>query len=287
MPMSSRPVHSSSLAGALALVGILAAGCGDDLPSFQEGTGSSSGGGTSDDGNAVYDFARLEILEPESASIHLLGEPIQLQAVVLGADGLELAADEVAWLAEDGEPPLLDVLEGDVELPAGIYDLAAVAHLPNGDRLQTTVGGVRVQARWTGEYSGDLVLVVEAQLPNGSPLALRCEGPLDFVVSLDGTDAPVEDGGCTISVLGQSFDATYAVEMVIYPAGLARGTVGFAFDTPFGAFDLPLEWAGAFYDDRFSAGLSGTVELPLIGAADVAGGLQARLVNPYVDPDGG
>lgn len=276
---------SPRIAAALVL-GLLAAGCGDDLPSTYDGTsGSSSGASSSDDASAVYDLAELEILEPESASIHPLGEPLHLRARVTDPAGVPLPADDVAWSTQDGEP-VLDRLEGDVELPAGIYELRATAHLPNGDRLQTTIGGVRVQARWTGEYTGDVVLTVQAQLPGGSPLLLTCEGPLDFVVSLDGTDAPVEDGACTISVLGQSLEATYAIEIVIYPAGLVRGTVDFAFDTPLGAFDLPIEWAGAFYDDQFSAGLSGTVELPLIGEAEVSGGLYALLVDRYVDPDG-
>jgi hypothetical protein len=279
-----RACPPSLVAGALAIVAILAGGCGDDLPTLDEGTSSSSGGESSDD--AAYDFARLEISEPESASIHPLGEPVHLLAQVTDPAGIALHVDDVAWVTE-GETTLLDTLEGDVELPAGLYELTAVAKLPNGDRLQTAVGGVRVQARWTGAYAGELVLLVEAEIPGGGPLTLRCEGPLEFVVSLDGRDAPVEDGACTISVLGQSFDATYAVDMVIYPAGLVRGTVAFAFDTPLGAFDLPLEWAGAFYDDTFSAGLSGTADLPLVGASDVSGYLRAPLIDRYVEPDGG
>jgi hypothetical protein len=274
------------VAGALAVV-LLAGACGDDLPSTYEGSSSSSGSGSSSGGtDDGYAEARLELLEPESASIHPLGEPLHLSAQVVDPAGNVLDVDEVAWSTDPAATPLLDRLEGDVELDAGIYDVTATANLPNGDRLQTTVGGVRVQARWTGEYAGDVVLVVNAQLPTGGPLLLTCEGPLDFVVSLDGTEAPVEDGECTISVLGQSLTATYSVEIVIYPAGLVRGTVDFAFDTPLGAFDLPIEWAGAFYDDRFSAGLEGTVELPLIGEAQVSGGLYALLVDRYVDPDG-
>lgn len=284
--MTSFLAPASRVAGAL-VVGLLAGACGDDLPSTYDGSGSGSSGSGSSSGadDAIYDFASLEILEPESATIHPVGEPLHLRARVSDPAGIALDVDEVAWSTQD-DAPVLDGLEGDVELPAGIYELSATARLPNGDRLQTTIGGVRVQARWTGEYTGDTVLAVNAQLPGGGPLVLTCEGPLDFVVSLDGTDAPVEDGACTISVLGQSFEATYAIEMVIYPAGLVRGTVDFAFDTPLGSFDLPIEWAGAFYDDQFSAGLTGTVELPLIGEAEVSGGLYAVLVDRYVDPDG-
>jgi len=284
--MSPPRALSSFAAGALCF-GLLLGGCGDDLPPLDEqGSSSSSGSGSSGSG-ADYDEARLEILEPESVSIHPLGEPVHLSAQVTDPAGLPLAVDEVAWSTDVDAPPVLDGLEGDVELRAGVYELTATARLPNGDRLQTTVGGVRVQARWTGVYTGTVVLAVQAELPNGSPLVLTCEGPLDFVVSLDGTDAPVEDGECTISVLGQSFPGSYAIEIVIYPAGLVRGTAAFSFDTPVGAFDLPIEWAGAFYDDRFSAGLLGTVELPFIGEAEVSGSLQALLVDRYVDPEGG
>lgn len=283
--MLSSRAHGLFIAGVLA-VELAAGGCGDDLPPEDGDAGSSDTSGTSGGVDEVYDFARLEIIEPESATIHWLGEPVHLLAQVTDPDGILLDVDEVAWVDDGNERTLLDALEGNVELDAGIYDLGAVAHLPNGDRLRTTVGGVRVQARWTGEYDGELVLAIEASLPGGGPLTLRCEGPLHFVVSLDGRDAPVDDGSCTISVLGQSFEGTYATEMVIYPAGLVRGTVSFAFDTPLGAFDLPIEWAGAFYDDRFSAGLEGTVELPFIGAADASGSLQAMLVDRYVDPEG-
>lgn len=284
--MTSFLAPASRVAAALG-VGLLAGACGDDLPSSYEGSAGSSGSGSStgstDDG---YAEARLEVLAPESASIHPLGQPLHLAAQVVDPAGNVLDADEVAWSTDLVETPLLDRLEGDVELDAGIHELTATAHLPNGDRLQTAVGGVRVQAWWTGEYTGDTVLTVQAQLPTGSPLVLTCQGPLEFVVSLDGKEAPVEDGACTISVLGQSFEATYAIEIVIYPAGLVRGTVDFAFDTPLGAFELPIEWAGAFYDDQFSAGLEGTIELPLIGEAEVAGGLYALLVDRYVDPEG-
>jgi hypothetical protein len=287
----SSPRARSSFAARVLAVGLLVAGCGDDLPSQDEpgstGSSASSEGGSSSTDSAAYDQARLEILAPESASIHPLGEPLHLVARVVDPEGHALEADDVAWRTDPGEPPRLEALEGDVDLHAGIYALTATAHLPNGDRLETTVGGVRVQARWTGEYTGDVVLAVQAQLPSGTPLVLTCQGPLDFTVSLDGTDAPVDDGACTIVVLGQSLPATYAIEMVIYPAGLVRGTVAFSFDTPVGAFDLPIEWAGAFYDDRFSAGLEGAVDLPFIGSADVSGSLQALLIDRYVEPDGG
>ncbi len=266
---------------ALAIAGILAGGCSSEERAPYIGEEDS---GSSDDSNAIYDYAELEIFEPQSASIHLMSEPVHLLAEVTDPDGFALDVDEVLWVTDDDEPTLWTELEGDVELAPGIYDISAVARLPNGDRLRTTVGGVRVQARWTGVYAGEVVLVIVTTIPGGGPLILTCEGPLDFVVSLDGREAPVEDGECTISVFGQMFDGTYSIEMGIDAAGLAQGTADFAFTTPLGPFEFPIDWVGAFYDNRFSAGLSGTVAVPLVGDAALSGSLQALNVNPYVDP---
>ncbi|MEX1365917.1 MAG: hypothetical protein AB1Z98_22510, partial [Nannocystaceae bacterium] len=231
--------------------------------------------------------ARLEIIEPAAASIHELGQPLPLLAQLEDPDGVVLPvtdATEVSWVDAADDTMLLPALEGTATLAAGVYELAAIANLPNGDRLRSTVGGVRVQTRWSGAYSGDVSLQVEVALPGGGPLVLRCDGPLDFVVSLDGEQAQVEDGECSVQVLGQVFPGSYVIDMDLYSAGLAFGTAIFAFQTPLGAFDLPLEWYGAFYDDRFSTGLDDTVELPLVGAAQVSGSLQALLVDRYIEP---
>lgn len=281
------PRPHSLLFGVLACVCAIAAGCGDDLPDASESLGStgSTGATSSDDG--VYDVAELEIIEPEAASIHELGQPLDLIAQIEDPDGTVLAvtdATEVSWVDTADDTTLLPALEGTTNLPAGIYELAAIANLPNGDRLRSTVGGVRVQARWSGAYAGEVLMLVEVALPGAGPLVLRCEGPLEFVVSLNGEDTEIEDGECSVQVLGQMFPGSYVIDMEVDSAGLALGTAMFAFETPLGAFDLPLEWRGAFYDDRFSAGLEDTVELPFVGGADVSGNMQTLLVDRYIEP---
>lgn len=270
----------TSAAGVLALVAVVAGGCtSDEWPPIPYEDESSSGAPDEE-----FEGVRLEIFEPASPSIHHLGTPIHLDARLLDPDGRRLELDDVGWL--QGTEPLLDAAVGDVELPAGVYQLDALARLPNGDRLQAAVGGVRVQARWTGEYLGELTLDLAATLPGGAPLVLHCVGPLRIVASLDGRRADVDEDSCTIDAFGQAVPATYAVEIVVYDAGLLRGTVNFAIDSPFGLLELPIEWAGAFYDDRFSAGLRGSVELPFVGEGDVSGSLMADLVDPYIEPDG-
>lgn len=267
------------IAGALALAGVVTSGCtSDEWPPLPAEDESSEG-----DPEESFEGVRLEIVEPASPSIHPLGTPVHLEARVLDPDGVRLEVDDVGW-AEDAEP-LLDAAEGDVELPAGVYQLSARARLPDGARLQAAVGGVRVQARWTGEYLGELTLGLGATLPNGAPLFLQCVGPLRLVASMDGRRADVEDGSCAIDAFGQSAQGTYEVDIVVYDAGLVRGTVRFAVDSPLGSVDVPIEWAGAFYDDRFSGGLGGSVELPFIGEGEISGSLMAQRVNPYVEPD--
>ncbi|MCA9705476.1 MAG: hypothetical protein KDK70_06500 [Myxococcales bacterium] len=265
------------------------AGCtSDEWPPLPPAEESSTTAAPED---YTWDGARLEVIEPASPSIHRLGEPLALRAQLVDPLGLPIEPDgmddvELAWLDTAGIP-LLDGLQGDVELPAGVHELRAVARLPSGDRLESAVGGVRVQARWTGAYEGDVLLVIEASLPGGNPLELRCEGPLSLVASLDGRSAEAEDGACTFDAFGQTVHGTYAIDIVVYDAGLLRGTADFSFESGLGTFELPIEWAGAFYDDRFSAGLSGAVDLPFVGIADASGSLQAQRIDPWVDPDAG
>ncbi len=233
----------------------------------------------------AWDDARLVVLAPESATIYEVGQPVRLEAVVRELDGPSLVVDDVSWLANEGEF-LLDTLTGDVELTPGIHDIRAIARLPNGDRLETTVADVRVQSRWTGIYDGEMDLSFEVDV-QGLPLTPRCTGPLDMQVGFDGRDVAVEDGACTIDVFGQVIEGTYSTDVVVYDAGLVRGTLDIHFESTFGPFDLPIEWAGAFYDDQFSAGLGGTAELPFIGDAVVSGSLQADRVDDFIDPDAG
>ncbi|MEM7151941.1 MAG: hypothetical protein AAF799_03820 [Myxococcota bacterium] len=268
----------------LAVAGLLTqttACTSDEWPPISE---DEEGSTTAEEDDEAYEFAELEIVQPDPASIHPIGARIPLLAQVLQPDGSELTVDDVEWVSDDSDLPLLDTLQGDVELPPGVYDLSAIARLPNGDRLQTTVGDIRVQAPWTGEYSGDVVLVISVEF-QGLPLSPRCQGPLELRVGLDGRTFDAADGQCTIDVAIVSLDATYSLEAEIDDAGIVTGTIDFEFQAPTGPFEIPLEWTGAFTDRAFGAALEGTVTVPLIGSADVSGYLQAPLVDPYIDPE--
>ncbi len=242
------------------------------------------GASTTSDVEGGFDFARLDVVEPRSASVFAIGSMIHLLAEVRDPDGLLLEVEDVAWVAEGIEPALLDDLEGDIELGPGVYDLSAIARLPNGDRLEHTVGDIRVQAPWTGEYTGEVSMTIEVSF-QGIPLAPRCQGPLEIRVGLDGQTFDAEGGGCTINVAVISLDATYEIVGEIDDAGIVTGTIDFVFQSPAGPFEIPIEWTGAFADEAFGAGLDDSVNIPLLGTADLSGSLRANLVNANIDPD--
>lgn len=255
-------------------------------PASLEDDDDDEGGSSTGDDDALYDVAQLEIFAPEAASIHAIGSSIFLWAQLRHPDGVLLSVDDIdiAWVAEGIEPTLLDTLEGDIQLPPGVYDLSVVAHLPNGDRLQTTVGDIRVQAPWTGLYSGNVALVIAIEF-QGFPVAPRCDGPLEILVGLDGQNFEAESGECTLDVFITTFDASYSIEAEIDDAGIVTGTINFVFQAPTGPFEIPIEWTGAFTDGAFGAGLAGSVSIPLFGTAEVSGSLQAALVDATIDPE--
>jgi hypothetical protein len=239
---------------------------------------SSSDGGEGDTTAAPIDGAELEVFEPETPSIHYIGETVPLSAEVRGADGLSVGFDDIVWTASDYGPTLLIGPDGEAELPPGIYDITATAKLPNGDRLESTVGGIRVQTRWTGIYSGDtfLTLVVDFQ---GTPLAPTCNGTLDLVVGFDGDMVAIEGGTCVLNAIIAQLEATYTLTGE-FQNGVGHGTIDYDVG---GLLMFSFEWTGALTEEGFLGGFSGTVPLPFVGNAEATGRFNAPLISPYVD----
>ncbi len=275
----------------LLLACVLGFGCTSDeyppLELAEDGDGDGGDGdddGKTDDGgddadDGAYDDARLEVFEPEGASIHLIGEPVPFLAEVRDAGGTPLPYTQVLWSAGFDEPTLLQGLDGEVVLDPGIYDITAVANLPNGDRLQTQIGDVRVQSRWTGAYEGDARMVLSVNF-QGFPLSPVCSGPMSMRVGFDGRELDIEGGSCTIDVIITQFSATYTITGELTDTGTGSGTISYDFG---GLFGLDMDWEGAFVEHGFAAGFSGTTSIPLAGSADVSGSLLTTLVDPYID----
>lgn len=251
-----------------------AGGCTSDEwpPVFGESEGASTGM------DVDFSGASLVVLEPEAASIHRIGEPIPLVAQLQDIDGFPLDGAEVVWKRSDSDEILVFGPEGDVELDAGSYDLSAFARLPDGSKLETKVGDVRVQSRWAGIYAGNAVLDLELTFQD-MPLNPRCSGNLEMEVGFDGSMVTLEEGSCVIDVVVTQLALTFTIDGS-FEDGVGQGEI--VYDIA-GFLQIPFEWRGAFIEDGFGGSFGGPTELPLIGEAQATGTLSARLLSPYVE----
>jgi hypothetical protein len=243
-----------------------------------EGGTTSDEASTGSTGDAFADV-HLEVFEPEGASIHLIGEPVPLLAELRDEDDLPVDFGDVVWTREDGGPTLLQGLEGDTILEPGIHDIAAIARLPNGDRLETKIADVRVQSRWTGRYEGDVTMVLSAEF-QGLPFTSVCQSPLSMEVGFDGDTFAVEPGSCMINAVIATFDATWELEGEL-SSGIGGGVIRYDLA---GFFELELPWTGGFIEDGFGGSFDGTASVPLVGDVPVQGTIAGVLTTPYVDP---
>ncbi len=270
----------------LAFVGATAlgvAGCtSDEWPPSEapesDSTGDPGVDSTGSTGEGILG-AHLEVFAPESPSIHYIGESIELSAEVRDFEDVPIAFDDVVWQASGVEKTLAFGREGETVLPPGVYDITATARMPNGDRLESNVGGVRVQTRWTGSYSGDVTMQL-ALMVMGTPVNQTCTGQLEILVGFDGEDIQVDDGTCTFNAVFATFEATYTIDGEFHN-GAGTGTIDYDIG---GLFNVSLNWTGAFVEDGFLGGFAGTVSFPFIGDADATGTMRADFITPWVDP---
>ena len=110
-----------------------------------EGLVSSAG----DDDLAQYAGATLVVYSPASASVVEIGKPLELKAEILSAEGESLGFEAIEWTSSLQDTGIFTGKEGEVYLDIGKHDITASAQLPNGDRLDWTNGGVRVQSATT------------------------------------------------------------------------------------------------------------------------------------------
>jgi len=221
-----------------------------------------------------FDGATLHVSSPLSGAIHLLDEDVEFEAEILNADGEVMDFDLISWTTDQDEEFSEEGREVSAPLEAGIHSITATAELPNGDRLQTTQGGVRVQGLHTGIYAGSLVMELSGEF-QGTPITTNCAGALDFVVDMEGQ---VIDGSgeCALNlvVLG-SIDVGYNVNGDIDDDD-ASGNVS----VDVGFFPLDLDWEGGFEgEDDLIGTFGGTMMM-----FDMEGTIDAHRLSPYVAP---
>ena len=222
-----------------------------------------------------FNGATLEVYAPASAEVLSVDEDVYLDAEIISADGEPMDFDEIVWETDQEDEPIAVGRVADVELDWGIHTFTVTADLPNGDRLQTILGGVRIQGPHTGIYSGNFEILIDAEF-QGTPITAACLGGLDFVIDMSGETLVGENGSCTINlfVLGE-FDVNYNVEGEVDDDD-AEGDV----QVDLGFFDIPVGWEGGFDDDH-------TLFAEFEGSAiliDFTGSIDAHRVSLYVDP---
>jgi hypothetical protein len=220
-----------------------------------------------------FDGATLSITSPLPAAIYFLNEPVPLEGSVLSADGEVLDFEDIVWTT-DVEGEIATGTNAEAELEWGIKTFTVTADLPNGDRLQTVLGGVRVQGLHTGIYGGNFSISFNAEF-EGTPITASCLGGLNFVVDMSGEVLIGDQGSCTVNLLvvGE-FDVGYGVE-----ADVAEDSADGNIQINTGFIDIPVGFEGNFEEESLSAEFEGNAFL-----FDFDGELQANRLSLYVDP---
>ena len=216
--------------------------------------------------------AELIVHSPLSPSFIMVGAPVVLSSEIVDDDGSTIEFDDVVWTS-DLEGEIFRGREGEAYLDFGVHAITAWAALPNGDRLQATYGGVRVQSPTTGIYAGAVDITVTGEV-QGTPINAGCNGAIDFIVDLRGQVLGGE-GQCAVNlVIVEGFDLGYQVSGDILNNDVA-GEIALSA----GPFPIPVGWEGSFSEDGI---LSGGFEGELL-AFGLEGQLTARRVTRYVE----
>lgn len=261
----------------IALIALVLAGCqgetylsgGDCLPQ----PGDDDDSADIDDQFTEFDGSTLHVYSPLPAGIFYLEDDMELDAEVLDTDGEPLDFEDIIWETDLDDDVILEGMSGDVELDWGIHTITVTADLPNGTRLQTILGGIRVQGVNTGIYSGNFAMNIHAEY-QGTPITASCLGGLDFVVEMDGETLIGDSGQCTINliIMGE-MDVNYGVE-----GEVDDDEVTGDIQLDLGFFDLPVGYDGTIEDGEIYAEFGGSVIL-----FDFDGNIDAHRVSPYVD----
>ena len=258
------PITIRSLVGLAATLSLLS-GCNADT--------FLSIGDDDDDTSSEYDGATLVVTSPESAGIYMLGQGMALEADVLSAEGDVLDFEGIVW-ETDVEGEIAVGTTEEANLDWGIKTVTVTANLPNGDRLQTVLGGIRVQGRHSGVYAGNLAINLNVDF-QGTPITASCLGGLDFIVDMSGELLVGEESNCTINLLVMGeMDIGYGVQADV-EEDLADGSI----QINTGFIDIPVGFEGNFEDERLYAEFEGNAFV-----FDFDGSLEAHRLSLYVEP---
>ena len=220
-----------------------------------------------------FDGATLQVYSPLPAEIVFLEDGIALDAEIISADGEVMEFEDIVWETDTEFEPIHVGTYTEMDLDWGIHTFTVTAELPNGDRLQTLIGGVRIQGRHTGVYSGNFAINIDIEF-QGTPITASCLGGLDFVVDMSGENIHGEDGQCTINlfIMGE-MDVNYGVEGAIDDQ-TAEGDI----QINLGLFDVPVGFDGEIDDGQMFTDFEGNIVLFAF-----TGAIDAHRVSIYVE----
>lgn len=222
--------------------------------------------------SAQYAGATLVVHSPSSASVFEIGQPMELNAEIISAEGEVLPIEAIHWTSHLADAGIFEGTQGEVFLDIGKHDITASVDLPNGDRLDWTNGGVRVQSPNTGIYAGSVTISVSGEFQE-TPLTASCTGAIDFVVDMAG-DVMGGSGSCMIElVVMDGFEVSYDVL-----GNIDGDDVSGNVQVSTGFFPIPVAWEGQFDDGNLLGGFDGDLMV-----FQFEGLVQARKVTPYIE----
>lgn len=217
-----------------------------------------------------FDGANLRITSPESGAFLFLEDPRTFTAVVRDATGAVMPYTDVAW-SSDADSAWVPVGDNflDEDLAPGVHNITAEADLPNGDRVAHTIGGVRLQSKWTGLYTGLFTTSLNVTIQN-TPITVTCSGVATIGVDrLGGTATGSSD--CLLALSTFNIPASFLFDLTNDNGaltGTAGADLGFLGSIPFPAsgsidpttHDLALTFGGDLPPSGSGNTLDGSVD---------------------------
>lgn len=231
--------------------------------------GASGDTGEAED-TSMWDGATLQVEEPISGAFLPYQESSPFKATVYDVDGNATDFSDITWVSDidDAWVPAGAAFNDD-SLDVGTHALTATAVLPNGNRLQYTIGGVLVQSAYTGVYVGTLQVSAAGDY-NGTTYEVGCSGALTLIVDQYG-EAVTGDAACLLSLLGYDIDTAYVFDMQN-----DDGDVSGDANVDFQFYQYPMATEGSITEDGT---IEGDFADSLAGYLDVSGAYTADRVS--------
>jgi hypothetical protein len=258
---------------------LVLAACGSSTGVVEIGEGNNPGfddsvGDQADDPLDDIDWtgATLQVLSPSAGEVLPYGETTVFAAEVLDLEGNPTPFEALEWVSSVGDwsaqGPELEV----DDLDAGQHTIWVEAVLPDGTRLNSSLGGIRVQHPDAGTYVGNLVVDIAGEF-NELPITASCVGAAVLEIDAYGETATGEST-CVVGLLGFSTEAIHVFDFEVF-----GDEVGGMVSLDLTFFQIEFDVTGLLGDELISADW----EADYAGLVDVTGTMELERVSTEVD----